>query len=103
MRVAEAKDGAAVRVQRLVRCVYDVEIEHGVPLPWIRGCFNAVWDKMQEGDSFKVPDGKARKAAIMSGKRCGHEVVSDKLSGEGYRVWLVKRGEAPNSEVSRER
>lgn len=100
MRVAEAKDGAAVRVQRLVRCVYDVEIEHGVPLPWIRGCFNAVWDKMQEGDSFKVPDGKARKAAIMSGKRCGHEVVSDKLSGEGYRVWLVKRGEAPNTKLT---
>jgi len=95
-KTLNGKGRRQLRAQRLVRCVYDVEIERGIPLPWIRGCFNSVWEKMQEGDSFKVPDKKARAAATMSGKRCGHTVVSDKLNGEGYRVWLVKRGEAPN-------
>ena len=71
----------------------EIEIEKGIPIPYIRRTFDAaLWSKMENGDSFKVPDERIRNCAITAGKRLGHKVTSEKINGGGYRVWLVTKG-----------
>lgn len=72
---------------------FEIEIEHGIPIPYIRGTYNSIWDKMKNGDSFIVPDKTHRSGALTAAGRDGHLVTSEKLNGNGYRVWLVKKKE----------
>ena len=66
-----------------------IRLETGIP--HCRGAYKQVWAEMNPGDSFKVPDNRNRMVAIMTGRRMGHIVKSEKLNGDGYRLWLVTK------------
>ena len=74
-----------------ISVVMDITIEKGIPIPYMRGTYGLVWDKMENGDSFVVPNERHRNAAIGIAKRAGHVVTSEKTNGTGYRVWLVTK------------
>ena len=46
---------------------------------------------MDAGDSFTVPNTQQRGCAINAAKRLGHQVTTSKVSGEGWRIWLVTK------------
>jgi hypothetical protein len=69
-----------------------ITVTAGAPVPYIKGSFRTVWDYMQDGDSFVVPDQKVRKAAIQAGIRRGFLVTSAAEGDTGtFRVWLVSK------------
>lgn len=69
-------------------------VESGHPQPYIKGTYRTVWDHMEPGESFLVPDARQRVAALTAGQRCGHKVVSERnKDGEGFRIWLISKKE----------
>jgi hypothetical protein len=68
-----------------------MKIEHGIPIPRLRGKYQDTFDKMKPGDSVLFPLDRKRSAqnaaqvAGVNGKR-----FTVKRTAQGYRVWRVK-------------
>lgn len=76
-----------------------VKIEKGIPVPprnvkqldWL-----SIFNAMSEGDSFIVPDNKARLLALHAASRWHATVVTRKIDRRGYRVWLIDKNLTPH-------
>ena len=79
---------------------YHLTIEKEKQQPYIRGTYSTVWEHMDPGDSFLVPDEPQRKAAIVAAKRNGMIATSEK-EGDKWRVWLVSNKTLPVSKVDK--
>jgi hypothetical protein len=68
-----------------------VKIEHGIPIPRLRGRYRDTFDRMKVGDSVLFPLDRKRTAqnaaqsAAVNGRR-----FTVKKTLQGYRVWRVK-------------
>lgn len=69
-----------------------MRIERGIPIPVIqqKQCPWSFLFDLSIGDSFPVDSERGRNAALMYAKHRGGCLVSRKLNGTGFRLWLVE-------------
>lgn len=68
-----------------------IQIETGIPLPYLRGAWEKILDGLAINDCFVVPEQKDRQRILQMAKRKGYKVTSEKLDGGGYRLWLLEK------------
>ena len=78
----------------------EIVVEHGYPIPVKTRLWSPLFEKMKVGDSFTVNTYHERAAAMMASKRLGYTLMSLKIDGGGYRLWMIEEIKKDSAESS---